>query len=305
MFQTRDTIKQESRSDSYAALKNRAWQALDRAEFKKAEKLFEWAYVEAGRRNDTALQERALCNMAAVAIPAGSGARYLGEIRAILGRSSDPETRFLAAYNLAFLFELKGALRKALFYAQIAGHQATALEDTLPAAAASYSLGKLWLGESRLQRAQRSIETSIELLDERSERHNHALETSTLGYCLALLGKTRRALALLESSTAAIADLDCRLYEPAARLNFGFALLEMNELERSHHQAERVVSLPCGPLDRKYALYLSGETASMLGRPGVARERFGKLQDEFYPQIPNLAAELAANHTHGFISWLA
>lgn len=305
MFQTRDAIQQESRSDSYAALKNRAWQALDRAEFKKAEKLFEWAYVEAERRHDTALQERALCNMAAAAIPAGTGARYLGEIRAILGRSADPETRFLAAYNLAFFFELKGALKKALFYAQIAGRQAAALEDTLPAAAAAYSQGKLWLGESRLQQAQRSIETSIELLDERSERRNHALETSTLGYCLALLGKKRRALALLESSTAAIADLACRLYEPAARLNFGFALLEMDELESAHRQAERALGLPCSPGDRKYALYLSGETASMLGQLDTAQEQFGQLQEEFYPQLPDLACELASNHTHGFISWLA
>ncbi len=305
MFQTRAAIPPESRHDAYATLRSQAWQALDRAEFKKAEKLFEWAYAEARRRHDISLQERAFCNLTAAAHASGSADRYLTEIRSILGRSGDPETRFLAAYNLAFIFDHQGARRKARFYAQLACQLAAAVDDTLPAAAASYNLGRLWLGESRLQLAQRSIEASIELLDERSEARNHALETSTLGYCLALLGQHSRALALLETSTARIAGVGCRLYEPAARLNFGFALLEMEDFERAHRQAERALRLPCGRLDRKYALYLSGEASSILGRTGAAGERFGLLQEEFYPQIPNLAAELTANRTHGFISWLA
>ncbi len=305
MLQTAANFERAPWAGSYATLRDRARQALDRAEYKKAEKLFEWAYVEATRRRDPALQERAYCNLTVAAHATGSAERYLAGIRAILGTGTDRMARFLAAYNLAFVFEHHTARRKARFYAQVACQQAAALDDTLPAAAAAYNLGRLWLGESRLERAQRSIETSIELLDERSDALNHALETSTLGYCLALMGQKRRALALLEASVAAITRAGYRLYEPAVHLNFGFALLEMADFERAHHHAERALEVPCDRPDRKHALYLSGEAASILGRRVTARERFGQLQDEFYPQIPNLADELAANPTYGFICWLA
>ncbi len=304
MFQSRDTADNDPR-DAYTALKSRAWKALDRAEFKKAEKLFEWALVEARQRGDVSLQERAMCNLTAPAIATGTAMRYLGELRQILGSSADPKARFLAAYNLAFIFDHQEAPRKALFYAQVAYQQSEALEDTASAAIAAYYLGKLWLGESRLQDAQRSMETSIELLDRRSETSSRALETSTLGYCLALLGEKRRALARLEASTTSIADIDCRLYEPASRLNFGFALLEMGEAEHAQYQAEQALSRPCVPLDRKYALFLAGETANLLGQPDAADQRFRQLQEEFFPEIPDLARELAANHISGIISWLA
>ncbi len=305
MLQVETNIERQSDPGSYATLKRRARRALDQAEFQKAEKLFEWAYVEATRRHDTALQERAYCNLTMAANASGSADRFLAGTRAILANSADPETRFLAAYNLAFVFDHRGARRKARFYAQVACRQAGALDDTLPAAAAAYNLGRLWLGESRLQLAQGSIEASLELLDERSDADNHALESSTLGYCLTLLRQRRRALALLETSTEAITRAGCRLYEPPVRLNFGFALLEMADVERANHQAERALSLLCGSFDRKYALYLSGETSSILGHAGAARERFSQLQQEFYPQMPTLADELVANRTHGFISWLA
>ncbi len=305
MIQVEQVLERGSRPDAYTALKSRARRALDRADFRTAETLFEWAYDEARRQGDLPLMERAYCNLTMVANATGSADRYLEGTRAILGRSTDPEARFLAAYNLAFVFDNQGARRKARFYAQVACQQAAALEDTLPAAAASYNLGRLWLGESRLQQAQRAIEASLGLLDERADLHNHALETSTLGYCLTLLKRRRRALALLEASAEAIARSDYLLYEPAVRLNFGFALLEMGDVERARRQAERALSLPCGCLDRKYALYLAGETSGILGQSDAARERFRQLGAEFYPGIPNLADELTAHRTHGFISWLA
>ncbi len=305
MLHTEANIETGSEPASYAMLRSRARRALDRAESKKAEKLFEWALVEARRRGDPALQERAYCNLIMAANTAGAGDRHIPGARAILKQSLDPETRFLAAYNLAFAFDNNGARRKARFYAQLAWRQAEELGDPAAGGAAAYQLGKLWLGDSRLQRAQRWIETSIELLSRLSDSQDHALGNSTLGYCLALQQQPTRALALLEASAEAVTRTGCRLYEPSVRLNFGFALLEMTDFERAGGQAERVLSLPVSPSQRKYALYLAGEALSILGHRDQARERFGQLQQEFYPQLPSLADELAANCTHGFIGWLA
>ncbi len=291
--------------DPYATLQRRARRALDQAELQKAAKLFEWAYVEARRQGDPALEERAYCNMALSAVTTGSATRYLGGLKTIAGGSEDPETRFLAAYDLATVFDNSSDRQEARFYAEIARQLAATSSDPFPRAAASYLLGKLWLGDCRLQPAQRSIEDSIELLDRRGDAQNYALENSTLGYCLMLMGQPVRALTLLEASLRAITGAGSRLYEPAARLNLGFALLEAEDFEGAHLQAEDALALPCGPLDRKYALYLAGETANYLGEFDLAGDRFRRLQEEFFPEMPSLAGELLANPIHGAISWLA
>ncbi len=305
MLHTEANIERGSEPVSYARLRSRARRALDRGEYKKAKKLFEWALVEARRQGDTPLQERAYCNLIMAANAAGTADRHIPGARVILGQSADPEARFLAAYNLAVAFDTGGVRSKARFYAQIAGQQAEELGDPVAGGGVAYLLGKLWLGDSRLGRAQRSIERSIELLSQGSGTRDHALENSTLGYCLALRREPARALALLESSARAINRTGCRLYEPVVRLNCGYALLEMEDFERAGDQGERVLRLPGSPIQRKYALYLSGEASSTLGYRDLARERFGQLQDEFYPQLTTLADELAANCTHGFIGWLA
>ena len=305
MLYTEVNIERGSEPACYAGLRSRARRALEKAEYRKAEKLFEWAVVEARRQGDAALEERAYCNLIMAANSAGTADRYIPGARAILGQSTDPEARFLAAYNLALAFDCSGARRKARFYAQLAWRQAGELGDGVAGGTAAYHLGKLWLGDSRLRRAQRWIETSIELFDRLSDAHSYALEYSTLGYCLTLQEQTGRALALLEASAEAVSLTGCRLYEPAVRLNFGFAMLEMEDFESACDQAERALSVPGSPLHRKYALYLSGETSSALGYRELARERFGQLQREFYPQLPTLADELAANSTQGFIGWLA
>ncbi len=305
MLHTEVNFERESEPAAYALLRDRARRALEAAEHKKAEKLFEWALVAAQRQGDAALQERAFCNLIMAANVAGAADRYVPGARAILGQSTGPGTRFLAAYNLSLVFDCQGVRRKARFYAQVAGRLAEELGDPAAGGTVAHHLGKLWLGESRLQEAQRAFETSIELLDRLADAPDHPLGDSTLGYCLALQRQFGRALALLESSVEAVTRSGCRLYEPAVRLNFGFALLEMEDFERADDQATRALSLTGSRLQRKYTLYLAGETASALGHRELARERFAQLQQEFYPQWPSLADELAANSTLGFVGWLA
>ncbi len=295
----------ESAVDPYSALNGRARRALARAEFRKAEKLFEWAYVEARRRGAPGLEERAFCNRAVAAATNGSIERYLPGMRAILARSPERENRFLAAYDLAMILETGGFRDQARFFARIAVQLAADLDQPLNASAALFQLGKLRLGDSRLQRAQRAIEEAIRLLGPEADPVVLALQSSVLGYCLARLEQPSRAIALLEGSVDTIDRCGYRLYEPAARLNLGFSLLEMEEFEGAGEQAERILSLSCCRSDRKYALYLAGETSGYLGEFDLARDRFRRLQEEFFPEIESLADELCATPTHGVISWLA
>ncbi len=299
------SVEAESEAGPYSALKSRANRALARAEFRQAEKLFEWAYVEARRSGDPALEERAFCNCAVVAAANGSAERYLPGLRTILESSPERENRFLAAYDLTMVLETRGARGEARSFARTAARLAATLDQPLNGSAALFQLGKLWLGDSRLRRAQRSIEEAIGLLGPDADAVVLALQSSCLGYCLARLDQPQRALALLEGSVDVIDRSDCRLYEPAVRLNLGFSLLEMEDFESAGDQAERVLGLSCYPSDRKYALYLAGETSGYLGEFDRARDRFRRLQEEFYPEMESLADEFCAVPTHGVISWLA
>lgn len=291
---------------TYDQLKSRAMRALDRGEVGKAGKLYEWAYTEATRRGDPALIDRAFCNLSMVANVRCEGARFIPGLRDVAGRSDDPETRCLAAHNLAYILsEDSRSHRKARFYAELALHNAEHLESAPMAAAATHLYGLLWLMDSELQRAQRWLERSMELLEPEVDPPTLAMEGSNLGYCLTLMHQYRRALALLETGVDTISRARCGLYENVARLNLGFSLLEMGEIEWAAAQARKVLENGSDREVRKYALYLSGEALANLDRPRQAREAFRLLQDEYFPGIPTLADELVAHRTSGVISWLA
>ena len=294
-----------SENDTYGQLRSRAVAALVCGEVDRAEKLFEWAHTEARRSRDPVLVERAFCNRCMVANVRCEATRFIPDLRKIVSESDDPEARYLAAYNLANAFGEERLNRKARFYAEIALQEAGRLESRHLAAGASYALGLLWLGDSRLQRAQRWIEKSMELLECEAESPTLALEGSSLGYCLTLMRQPRRALNLLENGVDTISRSRSRLYESYARLNFGFALLEMGEAEGAGAQAHQVLESGCQHHERKYSLYLAGEALACLDRLRPAREAFRILQEEFFPGIPDLADELLTHRTHGVISWLA
>lgn len=291
-------------TETYADLRNRALRALARDEIQKAEKLSEWAYNEARLSNNSELMERAYCNRAMVANINGDASRFIRGLRTIVSQSQDPGSRYLAAYNLAGVFQDQRLNRKARFYAEVAFQQAEGVEDPMIAAAA-HMLGLLWLADSRFQRAQKWIETSLEILELSEASQIMAMKKSTLGYCLALMNQPGPALAVLESSVGAITHSPCRLYEANTRLNFGFSLLEMGQVEWAADQALLALEAVRQGPTRKYALFLLGESLAYLHRPKAARAAFQQLQQEFFPGVAGLADELLANRIHGVISWLA
>ncbi|HEX5716728.1 MAG TPA: hypothetical protein VF179_11265, partial [Thermoanaerobaculia bacterium] len=159
--------------------------------------------------------------------------------------------------------------------------------------------------EGRFPDAVRSFQRALEISLRHDLPQHAAVAMSTLGYCLTLKGAKDEGRRLLEESLATLRALDCSFYEPALRLNLGFAELELGEPDRALHQGLTVLGLPTYRHEGKFARYLAGEACAQLGHEREAGEHFDLLQKTYYPQYPDLTEILLLYRTHRFLNWLA
>lgn len=296
----------------YWELHREAVAASAQARFGRAEELFGEASREARHLGLSHLADRAACNRAAIALERGDASRN-EELSRILGASTDLKARQLAAYSLGNAYRNMGKLSPAQFYGRISVRLARRLGQPASEASCLHFLGLTNLGRHEIAEARRNLEESVEIRlagpGSEVERERIGVTLSALGYCRSLEGDFAAAEEALRASAEAFDASPTPLYAPAVHLNFGFASLEMGDLERAARHGQAALDLEGRSdglgVDLKYAYYLVGEVCVRRGREGEARGYFESLRRSFYPALSSLPDFLLACDTHRLVNWLA
>jgi len=292
-------------TQTYTQLSRAAETAFFEGQLAKAQKLYEWVQTEAARINEPLLLERTLCNQASVALSMRQGEGYLPQLRQIGLHSANRMTRLCAVNTLSIVYRERGQRLDAAFFGEAALVHAKALDRPDLVASCLHNAGVLALHLGDLQTAQRSLEEAMEIEENEAEPGESALAHSVLGYCLARLGQEQRAIRMLKLSLAKLSGRDSSLYKESVSLSVGFAMLELENFADALEEAENALSTLPVSLERKYGLYLAGESYASLGFVDEARDYFGRLQEEFYPREDFLPETLLSLRTHRLIGWLS
>lgn len=240
---------------------------------------------------DEDLEARAYCNWAAVSIEHGPSDGVRRELQRILLRSAHPRTRFLAAYSLARAYELLPNPEKALFYAQIANRHAHESGEATLRSSSHTLLAGLLLARSEFAAAKAELSRALELLPDETLNLRRAFVLDNLGYCYVVQGHYRRGFTALFESLRICRRLGARRYEVDARLSLAFAYLQLGRLRATTRHARTSLAICEETGDRpntKHALFLLGEAEKLSGNPLAARHYFLRLQQEYYPEAPQV-----------------
>lgn len=269
----------------YRALVGRADSAQERGDLEAALALYTEAWHWASSQGNPELADRALCNRCSPAIELGAWEESAQQMRAVLLRSTDSETRLKASYHLARSYELRKEYRKALFYARSARQHSTEIKQQLWEAASLNQTGNLLLAETQLPGAIEAYEQALSILSEGNDVWRARI-LDNLGYCRVLQGRLREGFALLFGSLRMLRRVGARRFELSTRLDLCFAYLEAGRYRKAmqHGEVALAYAEEFGDADAlKNALYLLGEAANLTGETVRARELFGRLQREYYP----------------------
>lgn len=304
---TVDITQREHFEDLY----QRARQAVDRGKLRKALELCDealrWA-EEYGERDDV---DRASCGRLAVLLHTGQGEMASRSLRMILMRSSNALNQFIAAYNISKYYEQLEDFSKSRFYADLALDHANRIGTDDPKAAFhranSYShLGNLAIRESRFSEALDHYERAAGLFDE-DEVYRRLAILASMGFCH--LAREHFSEGFKQLFTVRRAYHRLRLGPSIAtarlRLAFCFGYVEIEKFHQAvlHGKAAVRIGEECGDRDVvKKALYLLGEAEKLRGDEMKAFTYFANLQEDFYPNNPNLPEILLYNDTNRLVN---
>jgi tetratricopeptide (TPR) repeat protein len=285
--------------------------AIDRGELERALEIYDqalrWA-EEWGERDDV---DRASCSRLAVLLHTGQGEMASRSLRMILMRSSNALNQFIAAYNIAMHYENAGDFSKSQFYGDLALDHANRLgsEDSradFHRANCYCHLGNLAIRESRFSEALGHYERAADLYDE-DEVYRRLGTLTSMGFChlagerlsagFALLFRVRRAYVRLRLGPSIAAG---RL-----RLAFCFGYVQLEKFHQAVLHGKEAIRIgeECGDRDVvKKALYLLGEAEKIRGDEMEAFKYFANLQEDYYPDHPNLPEILLYNDTNRLVN---
>ena len=279
---------------TYEELREEGRQAVEAGRLTEALGLFERALSRAQERQDDNLVDLAVCNRSAVLISLARQQEVMSPLRQILVRNRDARTCALAAYNLSRAHEDNKEHKKGLFYGRIARDRALAVGWL--ASESHNQIGNCLMLDSRFAQAASEYRKALELLSDEPTTLR-ALITVNLGYCLMMLGKVRDGASLSFQALRWFRRLGARLYEAWPHLDLCYAYLEMGRYRRAREHGERALAIgeETGAAGRmKTALYLLGETERSAGDLEQAWEHFSRLQQDYYPESPQVVELMLA-----------
>ncbi len=263
------------------ALAGRLRQALE-----LATRLVEWA----GQHGEPWQLQRSTCSRAAVLIELGEPAKVMNELRRVLLETADAEISFLAAYTLSRAYDLEGNTTKAVYYARNAARHAEQSGRLDQIASSHNLLGSLLLAQSDFEPALAEFELAVKAISgEPSAKLASYLDNR--GYCYVVCEQVRKGFRDLFASVRLSHRLGATVFEADARLSLAYAYLQEGIYGRSLHHARRSLELADQAEQQstvKYALFVLGEAEKLAGNPFAARRHFCRLQEEFYPEAPNV-----------------
>ncbi len=289
---------------SYEQLRDAGLQAVEAGRLAEALELFERSRERAREREDEGLVDLAVCNRSAVLVPLGRQQEVMSPLRQILVRNRDARTCALAAYNLSRAHERNKEHKKGLFYGRIARDRAVAI-DWLAAespdphwlvAESHNQIGNCLMNDSRFEQAAAEYRQALELSSE-EPTVLRALFTVNLGYCLMMLGKIRAGARLSFQSLRWFRRFGARVYEAWPHLDLCYAYLELGRYRRAREHGRRALAIgeETGESSRiKTALFMLGETERSAGDLDAAWDHFSRLQQEFYPDSPQIVELMLA-----------
>ncbi len=280
----------QSAQERYETLRKSAWSEVYAGRPQAGLHLLETAIEVTQASGDALLKDTALCNLACLWIAIGRCEDALPVLRRILMQHQDSMSSFRAAYHLSRAHELKGDLKKAGFYARIAHRHSIELADPERMGYSYNQLGNLALAASNFEAALPQLEKALSLLPQ-TPSVERALILDNLGYCRGILGHQRRGFRNLFTSLRLLRLLGAEGFEANPRLSLAYAYLEIGRPVRAFRHAKRAFALADaqGDLDnQKYGLFLLGEAEKQRGNPLAARYYFHRLQENFYPDSPEV-----------------
>ena len=269
----------------YESIKDTAWRAMVSGQLDESLNLLEDGIAWARASASSNIVDRLLCNRASVLIELGEAAAVTVELRKILMRNADDETRFLCGYTLARAFHVLGEGEKALQFAHMAQRHVHSLGPDQRSSCHNLT-GVLLLHRSEFEQAITEFETALSLQPSKFTIRC-AIFLDNLGYCHAIRNRPRKAFACLFESVRLSRRLRVPRVEATARLSLAYTYLQEGRAERARDHATRSLRLAEEQGDRtnlKYALFLLGEAQKQCGNPLLAHTHFHRLQREFYPE---------------------
>ncbi len=279
---------------SYEQLRDAGEQAVEAGRLAEALELFERSLERAREREDDSLIDLAVCNRSAVLVPLGRQQEVMSPLRQILVRNRDPRTCALAAYNLSRAHEGNKEHKKGLFYGRIARDRAMAIDWLV--AESHNQIGNCLMNDSRFKQAAAEYRRALELFRE-EPTVMRALVMVNLGYCLMMLDRIRDGAALSFQSLRLFRRFGARVYEAWPHLDLCYAYLELGRFRRAREHGRKALAIAqeTGETGRvKTALFLLGDTERSAGDLDAAWEYFSKLQEDFYPDSPQIAELMIA-----------
>lgn len=257
------------------------------------------------QHGDSALWDRAFCNHYAVLQEDGArDVEGLSELRAIVLRSHDDENGFLAAYNAARAYDLRGDQERAKFYLNIAKDRCGRLGRHDWIAWCHNFAGNLYLSSSKIEDACIEYQTALAYLDA-GDGLARSQVLDNLGYCRMLQNRTREGMSAVYHGLRTLRRLGLEREQAPLHLSLCYGYLDLDRPERSlahglkgleiarHH--EDVESI-------KNGLYLVGEAHNLMGDEFAAFRCFRELQTTYFPSTPNVPELLIAIDVRSLIN---
>ncbi len=280
----------------YQDLRDRAETAFRAGQIAEAHGLFQDALRVARSTEDPDLIDRAICNRAAVDVVIGASAEVITELRNVLNHHLNDTNSWLAAYNLSMMYEGRKEFKKGAFYARVADKLARNLDKAEWRVAGLNQLGNCLLGDSLFDQATATYEEAFEHLPADEERRRFLL-IENLGYCAVCMGMTRKGLKLLYRGFRGIRRTSTFEELMIAHIDLSFALLEAARYRYAarHAMAGLQIAEQHGYAEMKRnALYILGQASRLAGHSNRAAGFFQWLQEEFFPESPEVSSFLHA-----------
>lgn len=285
-------------------LVQRGIEAFGSGDRSRAGQLFDQAMAWGIERGDHDLWDRAFCNRCGVDIEDGRHVEGLAELREIVLRSTSLENAFLASYNAARAYDLRGDHDRALFYVNIAKDRCGRLARHDWLAWAHNQAGNLYLTKSRIEDACIEYQTALALLPAES-RCAKAQILDNLGYCRMLQGRAREGFGPVFAGLKELRRLGLKREQAPLHLSLCYGYLEIDRLQRALFHGLRGLELAeqHGDIEsEKNGHYLVGETYNQLGQDADAYDCFRALQQRHFPSTPHIPELLMAVDTRSLVN---
>lgn len=291
----------------FESLLARGLELLEASQLDRALAVYQEAFDLAETAGDETASDRAFVNLCSVRIPVLRGRLETGEVqrlREILLRGTNDDNCFLAAYDLALIYEYRNEYKKGLFYARVAVDRAEQIGNQDWLASSRNQVGNMLAAESRFDQATATYREALALVDSAEGRRRAAIQDN-LGYSLIVSGQMREGLELAYRSLRTFRRLNARRDQILPHLTLAYAHLELERTRDAMTHASRALEMAeeAGEDDWiKNALYLLGEAACLAGDSQTAHGHFSTLQNRYFAHASDLPQVLMAVDVRSLIN---